>query len=336
VLGTSGPFQWSPDGKAIAWNGGGLRVTEIATGEEKSIAAKRTVTGYAWSPDSRQLAVASLDPGRPTTGFDIVDLATNSHRTVAFAPAEDAGSMINPLIIAGWQPDGRAVLAWVDEYASGSIAEDGLDLWLIPVDRSTPRKLTHTLVKPSWIQWSPNGTQLAIVRSSFRMVFGSERALTVCTTSAECTPITDPNAQTLDPSWSPDGKQIVFVREPPGQQPVVKKGGPAWSALYQTRRLWIANADGTDPHELPAAGRGVASPRWSPDGTHITFVRNRGLWSLDLASDRLTQLVKHIAPIAQTSSTHSYQTNPAPPDWAYEPTDANGMPTWESLVSMTN
>jgi Tol biopolymer transport system component len=39
-----------------------------------------------------------------------------------------------------------------------------------------------------------------------------------------------------------------------------------------TRELWVVNADGTDPSRVElAADVSVQEPRWSPDGTRISF-----------------------------------------------------------------
>jgi Tol biopolymer transport system component len=329
---TKDDYEWSPQGDSIAWTDGQLRVTDIATGIETTVVTKSNVSGFAWSPDGGELAVASFDPGGPTRGFDVVDVAAGTRRTVAFAPADDPPG-VNPLLFAGWQPDGNAVLVWVDEYGSGSIAQDGLDLWLIPLDGSAPHNLGQTLVKRSWIRWSPDGTRLAIVRSKGRDVI-SERAVAICTSDGSCTPITGPDVLAFDPSWSPDGRKLAYVREPAGQQPVMRGNDhPDWAARYATRRLWVADADGANAEPMTTAAGGVASPSWSADGKQILYLRDAALWSLDLRNARVTRLVAPIVPVAVMDTNYGYQTNLAPPDAVYEPTAANGFPTWESLVS---
>lgn len=52
------------------------------------------------------------------------------------------------------------------------------------------------------------------------------------------------------PSWSPDGRQLVFMTNPGG-----------------SGQIWIANVDGTG-HRKVTDGR---QPSWSPDGTRIAF-----------------------------------------------------------------
>ncbi len=68
-----------------------------------------------------------------------------------------------------------------------------------------------------------------------------------------------------DPRISPDGRQIVFVRE---GYDVMKDG---------TRSdLWIMNADGSGMRALASGEKSYGSPRWAPDGSKLIYVSNQG------------------------------------------------------------
>jgi Tol biopolymer transport system component len=68
------------------------------------------------------------------------------------------------------------------------------------------------------------------------------------------------------PSWSPDGQRIVTsgqMRTPDGY----------WTVM----ELQVFSPDGSGFQHLPIFGY-VEDPAWSPDGAHILFIRERGLF----------------------------------------------------------
>ncbi|HEY3669686.1 MAG TPA: hypothetical protein VGN51_02035 [Acidimicrobiia bacterium] len=333
------PFQWSPTGELLGWSAGTdgygqLRVTDPATNTTTSIPGAGDVTDFAWSHDGRSLAVARVVPGTATTGFEIVGADGSATRRVVFTPPAGDALGFNLLVFAGWQPDGAAVLVWVDPGGSASAMQDGLDLWLVPVDGSEPHLLGKTLLKREWLQWNADGSRLAIVRGTWRGVYDGARTVTVCRTDGDCTPISGDDVATMDPAWSPDGLQIAYVSKPATQpMPEVRNNKANWRALYAARTLWIANADGSDAHPVDAAGGGVASPRWTRDGARILYVRDDALWAVDLAGRTETNVLGPIAPVPQFQ--YGYRSNLAPPDAPYEAGSNNGYPTWESLVTWT-
>lgn len=66
------------------------------------------------------------------------------------------------------------------------------------------------------------------------------------------------------PSWSPDGKILVYISPCKGKQDSYKNAG-----------LFIINADGTGLTILPSHPAGDYDPTWSPDGDRIAFTSLR-------------------------------------------------------------
>ena len=64
-----------------------------------------------------------------------------------------------------------------------------------------------------------------------------------------------------DPQLSPDNTKIIYVRT---KMDIMKDG--------KTSSIWIIDVDGNNHQKLTSNIHNESSPRWSPDGKHITFV----------------------------------------------------------------
>jgi hypothetical protein len=159
------------------------------------------------------------------------------------------------------------------------------------------------------LAWSPDSTKMAVVGVPY--LYMRDTDLTVAdlatlgtTVLAEdnftgnlMPPLPDGVSAEAQPVWSPDGTQIAVERA------VVSQGGKLWQAAISIFTL----SDGSvrdltllpGHEEYTVDGGTVVGMDWSPDGTTLAIsLRHRelepsydGIWLVDVASGKLTQLV---------------------------------------------
>jgi acylaminoacyl-peptidase len=103
-----------------------------------------------------------------------------------------------------------------------------------------------------------------------------------------------------DPQISPDGKQVVYVRQ--------------FADIMNDKRcsnLWIINTDGSEHRPLTTGHFNDTSPRWSPDGSQLVYLSNR-----DQASGSPTQIYRRWMDSGQTAKLTNLTQTPNGLAWS--------------------
>jgi hypothetical protein len=256
-------------------------------------------SAVAFSPDGRTL-VYSMQGSLWTQNIESTDA-----EELTIGPGYD----FQP----DWSPDGKHI-------AFVRYRDDALELAEVDVASGEVKALTSNKAVNVEPRWSPDGQRLAWVSTAgtghFHVFVGTPGAQGLSGSavwperrSAVVRYYYSPFDHELSPTWSPDGKELVYVGNPDvtygtgglwrralsaSAQPrairleeTTWKARPAWSPdgkriLYssyagrQWHQLWITTAaGGGDPIPLSFGEFDATGARWSPDGSRIAFISNR-------------------------------------------------------------
>ena len=242
--------DWSPDGRWIAFTSSrsgknNLYLMRSTGGEAEMITdVKSGVVGFAWSPDSKRVALTMADP--PTTDEEKNNKGKDDSRWI------DENVKMNHLYVISIEKDG---------------AKDG-------AGKREPRQLTKGaftvgsgLGGDGAFDWSPDGKSIVFTHTKTLKAddWTSANVSVVDVASGEIKAIAATAAAESQPIYSPDGKWIALT---------VSDAPPTWA--FQNR-INILSAGGGAPKPLgPTFDEQPNLIGWAADGKRIYFTETRG------------------------------------------------------------
>jgi Tol biopolymer transport system component len=231
-----------------------------------------------------------------------------------------------------WSPDGRFIV-----FARHH--SDAIELWRLDLTSRKTQQLTQTKAVQVQPRYSPDGSRIAFVSTAGSGHFnlyvaeitqsglGVPRAVIAPRESSIARYYYSTHDHTINPSWTPDGKSLVFVsnREvaygsgricsvalEAGSVPacfideetswranpeVAPDGRRVLYSSYQGRQwhqLWVSTLKGEATLPLTFGEFDVTQARWSPDGRRVAYISNESgnvaLWIRDFSGGARKQI----------------------------------------------
>jgi Tol biopolymer transport system component len=187
---------------------------------------ERTETSWSWLPDGRRILFASVPNDRMKPGpshIFIVGADGRYRRRLTSGAGE-----VSPELA----PGGRRFL-----FVGQGARHRGL--YVMRVDGTQTKRLTHGRESPYEVSWSPDGRRILFVRDSD----AGGSIFVIAANGRNVRRLTRTNRDS-EPVWSPDGRRIAFIRS-----------RDVWDLVY------VMRSDGTAVKKLTSTGHND-TPYW--------------------------------------------------------------------------
>jgi Tol biopolymer transport system component len=273
------PWDWSPDGKWIAVSLERVdRTTHlclVSTADGSRAELKpvdwRGPTRMVFSPDGRSIAYDLAVADAVERDVFVMDIDERREIPAVVNPSND--------VIAGWTPDGTALLFTSDRSGSNGV-------WAVPVANGAPAGAAR-LIKPDLgsrafsIGVTSSGTLVYSRRPSSLNVYVAEvdfetgKVVTPPAEASDAYLLTNEGAE-----WSTDGSRLAFLSDRPNN----------------VQALSIVSVGGTEPRREWRPGLDWFNrPRWAPDGSITVqgadLTGRPGIHRIDMPSGRVSPIV---------------------------------------------
>lgn len=198
---TPAPMSWSPDGKRVAF--GALQTSEPNEGvdglvmleENEGVVVRKELgpcrSSPSWAPDNQKLAL--INYCGPATSLNVMDYPSgNEDVLLSGLPDAIDEDGIHHIMRISWSPTGDFLLYDLRNEAAGEI-------WLLSRDGMSNR----FIVNGKQPAWAPDGDRFAYVLDGDIWEYSFS--------TGETSLLIDDPVRAEWPSYSPDGKHLVFM-----------------------------------------------------------------------------------------------------------------------------
>ena len=213
----------------------------------------------SWSPDGKRIVFLSNRDGFKhglIITYEVYVMRTDGGNQQRLT--ENPGHEWDP----SWSPDGKRIA-----FTSDRDGRFNYEIYVMDADRQNEQRLTENPDgdddrHPSW---SPDGERIVFSArrdGHFENKFGITYEIYVMDADGgNQQRLTENRKNDWYPSWSPDGKRIVFASDGKGE--------------LQNFEIYVMDADGQNERRLTKNRQNDRDPSWSPDGKRIAFASYR-------------------------------------------------------------
>ena len=253
-------FQSDRDGHVhprLGWATSEIYVMEVDGNNQRRLTNNPNLDrSPSWSPDGKRIAFMSdrdghfnIPGGLPNYEIYVMDADGGNQRNITNDPNSDSSP--------SWSPDAKRIVFVSDR-------EGNYEIYVMDADGNNQQRLTDNDFYDRHPSWAPDGKRIAFVSDRdghFIGEFGLTSEIYVMDADGGNEQrLTNNRKRDSSPSWSPDGKWIVFAAD--------RKGDDVNFEIY------VMDADGGNLQRLTNNRVNDRSPSWSPDGERIVFVSN--------------------------------------------------------------
>src|SRR6266403_2337545 len=294
---TSGPSSvaWSSDSKEMAYSMAGSLWRQKV--DSKTAEQLTDGPGYDyqpdWSPDGKNIVYVSYQ--KDAIELWLLDLATRKPQQLT------NGGAVN--VEPRWSPDGKRIVFVSTSYnkrfhvfradVRGGRLENVVRL-TGETKSALPRYYYSAFDMEISPVWTRDGQEILFVSNKGHIHGTGGFWRMKAEPGAEAREIHyEETTWRARPDFSPDGTRMVYASYP----------GQAW------HQLWVMPSAGGDAFPISYGDFDNTNPRWSPDGTKIAFISNRGgntsLWVQTIPGGAQTELLarekKYLKPMSRLS-----------------------------------